>query len=390
MNNSEIESLFVERFGESEAPVRVFFAPGRVNLIGDHTDYVGGLVFPCAIHYGTTVVIRPTTKNTFKFASTNFDLVAELESDQVHHKYGDHWINYPLGVLQQFINAGDDIGGFECLYSGNVPNGAGLSSSASISVVTAFALNEIFSCARNLPSLIKIAQAAENDFVGVQCGVMDQYAVTMGQRDHAMMLDCETLQCEQIPLELGDYSIVLFNTNQRRELSESKYNERVVETRSALEVLQQSYPVSQLAQVSPQQLHDSANLFGPDLQTVYRRARHVVTEHQRVKDAVVALRDRNLQLFGQLMFDSHDSLRDDYDVSSNPLNALVAIACETEGVLGARLTGAGFGGCTVNLVHKEHIDNLSVAVAKDYTNQTGLTADCHRITPAQGVREVTA
>lgn len=390
MNNAELERLFIERFGGSSEPIRIFFAPGRVNLIGDHTDYNGGLVFPCAIHYGTTLLIRPTDKKNYQLASTNFDLFAVLSNDQVNQKYGDHWINYPLGVIQQFVNSGDGISGFECLYSGNVPNGAGLSSSASISVVTAFAINELYDCKRSLPDIIRMAQFAENDFVGVQCGVMDQYAVSMGQSNHAMMLDCETLECDQIPLELGDHTIVLINTNQRRELSESKYNERVTETLQALEILQQKYAVSELVQVTSQQLQDAKDLFGVNQEIVYRRARHVITENQRVKGAVVELRNSNLAGFGQLMLDSHVSLRDDYDVSSDPLNELVRIASEVEGVLGARLTGAGFGGCTVNLVHKDKIQLLTESVESVYTRSTGLTAEFHEISPAQGVREVTA
>jgi len=193
VRQAELERLFIERFGESKEGVRTFFAPGRVNLIGDHTDYNGGLVFPCAIHYGTTLLIRPTTNKTYQLASTNFDLFAVLSKDQVNEKYGDHWIN------------------------------------ASISVVTAFAINELFDCGLDKIDIIKMAQSAENDFVGVQCGVMDQYAVTMGESDYAMMLNCESLACEQIPLDLGENAIVLINTNQRRELSESKYNERVIE-----------------------------------------------------------------------------------------------------------------------------------------------------------------
>ena len=388
MKQAELKRLFLERFGESQEDIRTFFAPGRVNLIGDHTDYNGGLVFPCAIHYGTTLVIRPTTNNTYQLASTNFDLFAVLSKDQVNQKYGDYWINYPLGVIQQFSE--DDLNGFECLYSGNVPNGAGLSSSASISVVTAFAINELFDCGLDNIEIIKIAQSAENDFVGVQCGVMDQYAVTMGRGDCAMMLNCDSLACEQIPLDLGENAIVLINTNQRRELSESKYNERVVETRRALELLQSRYSVSQLVKITPQQLAESEALFTTADATVYKRARHVVSEHHRVKAAVVALRDQNLQGFGQLMFESHASLRDDYDVSSDPLNALVDIAAEVDGVLGARLTGAGFGGCTVNLVHRDQIDELSHRVAMAYPEKTGLTAELHQITPAQGVREVIA
>ncbi len=387
MDNSELSRQFSERYGESQSPARVFYAPGRVNLIGDHTDYNGGLVFPCAINFGTTLLIRPSQKRAIQLASTNFDLVAVLSKDQANQKYGDHWINYPLGVVQQFDKAGIDLGGFECLFSGNVPNGAGLSSSASVSVVTAFALNEIFNCGLDPLTLVRMAQSAENDFVGVQCGVMDQYAVTMGQCDHAMMLDCETLACEQVPLVLDDHAIVLINSNQRRELSESKYNERVSETQLALEKLSKVTDVTTLAQLTPRKLSDN-RLVLADSDTAYRRARHVVSEHDRVQRAVAALRNNDLHAFGALMYESHQSLRDDYDVSSEPLDALVDIARETKGVLGARLTGAGFGGCTVNLVEKNQVQLLLDRVETHYQQLTGLSANSYQITPSEGVREM--
>ncbi len=389
MDTSELSRQFADRYGDTGNSVRAFYAPGRVNLIGDHTDYNGGLVFPCAINFGTTLLIRPTLKKAIQLASTNFDLVAVLSKDQANQKYGDHWINYPLGVVQQFEKAGLDIGGFECLFSGNVPNGAGLSSSASVSVVTAYALNELFGCGLDDITLVRMAQSAENDFVGVQCGIMDQYAVTMGQSDHAMMLDCDTLACEQVPLLLDGHAIVLINSNQRRELSESKYNERVDETRLALEKLSQIVSATTLAQISPAQLADN-RLVLAESPNAYKRARHVVSEHDRVKRAVEALRNNDLQSFGTLMYESHTSLREDYNVSSEPLDALVDIARDTEGVLGARLTGAGFGGCTVNLVRKNAVQSLLSNVERHYKQRTGLTANSYEITPSDGVREVSS
>lgn len=389
MDTSEFSRQFTDRYGQSDKPVRVFYAPGRVNLIGDHTDYSGGLVFPCAINYGTTLVIRESEQAAVQLASTNFDLFAVLSRDQAGQKYGDHWINYPLGVLQQFEKAGLRLGGIECLFSGNVPNGAGLSSSASVSVVTAFALNELFNCGLDDLALVQMALRAENDFVGVQCGIMDQYAVTMGRHDHAMMLDCQSLECEQVPLILEQAAIVLVNTNQRRELSESKYNERVAETQEALKRVGQHTGQKSLAGLSPRQLTDCRMLFAGE-ETVFRRARHVVSEHDRVKRAVEALQQKDLNAFGRMMFESHESLRDDYDVSSDPLNALVDIARDTPGVLGARLTGAGFGGCTVNLVQRDSVQALQDNVERCYKAQTGLSADSYRITPSDGVKEVVA
>ncbi len=378
---------FIERYGASNQPVRTFFAPGRVNLIGDHTDYNGGLVFPCAIEYGTTLMIRPTESLSYQLASTNFDLIAVLSADQANRKYGDHWINYPLGVLQQFVARAPLDGGFECLYSGNVPNGGGLSSSAAIEVVTAFAINSLFDRKLDLLELVKMSQRAENDFVGVQCGIMDQYAVAFAQRDHAMQLDCQTLDCEQIPLTLGDYRIVLINTNQRRELSESKFNERVTETQQALEILAPVSGASQLAHVTPEQLAEHRQRFEQQPELL-KRATHVVSEQQRVRRAVEALRNNDLARFGELMFESHASLRDDYEVSSDALNTLVELAAGTQGVLGARLTGAGFGGCTVNLVHEQQLQHFEQSIGDAYQQRTGLSADFYQITPSQGVREL--
>ncbi len=378
---------FIERYGASNQPVRTFFAPGRVNLIGDHTDYNGGLVFPCAIEYGTTLMIRPTESLSYQLASTNFDLIAVLSADQANRKYGDHWINYPLGVLQQFVARAPLDGGFECLYSGNVPNGGGLSSSAAIEVVTAFAINSLFDRKLDLLELVKMSQRAENDFVGVQCGIMDQYAVAFAERDHAMQLDCQTLDCEQIPLTLGDYRIVLINTNQRRELSESKFNERVTETQQALEILAPVSGASQLAHVTPEQLAEHRQRFEQQPELL-KRATHVVSEQQRVRRAVEALRNNDLARFGELMFESHASLRDDYEVSSDALNTLVELAAGTQGVLGARLTGAGFGGCTVNLVHEQQLQHFEQSIGDAYQQRTGLSADFYQITPSQGVREL--
>ena len=382
-----LEEQFKQKFGDSDEPIRTFFAPGRVNLIGDHTDYNGGLVFPCAIDYGSKLLFRKSNDDTFKFASTNFDLLAILSKAQTHKKYGDHWINYPLGVLQQFEKGNYQHGGFECLYSGDVPNAAGLSSSASVEVVTAYAINQVYQCGIDLLTLVKMAQAAENEFVGVQCGIMDQFAVAMGRQDHAMQLNCQTLDCLQVPMNTGDHRIVLVNTNQRRELSESKYNERVNETKKAVSLLKAVVEIDQLAELSPEQLQQHENLFA-DHPTLYARAKHVVTENDRVKRAVASLTRGNLEIFGQLMIDSHQSLRNDYEVSSEPLDVLVELATESEGVLGARLTGAGFGGCTVNLVHKNQLDIFCTAIAKRYHERTGLSADFYRITPSQGVREI--
>lgn len=387
VNYAALKKQFISRYGSSEQDIKIYFAPGRVNLIGDHTDYSGGLVFPCAIDKGNALLIRQSNDDAIKLASTNFDMIATLAESEADKKHGDHWINYPLGVFQQFSLAGHKAMGFECLYSGNVPSAAGLSSSAAIEVVTAFAINDLLNSEFSLLELVKMAQRAENEFVGVQCGIMDQFAVAMAQSEKAMQLNCQTLECDQIPLQLGEYKLVLANSNQRRELSESKYNQRVNETQQALSIFKSVIAIDHLAQVTPEQLLIHAHLFSPN-DVIYQRAMHVVSEHNRVVTAVAALRSGDLQQFGTLMNQSHASLRDDYGVSSDPLNTLVELATQSEGVLGARLTGAGFGGCTVNIVHSEQVNQFINDVGENYQQRTGLTAHFYPVSPADGVRGI--
>ncbi len=386
-NTERLLERFHEKFGTHQNRVEQFFAPGRVNLIGDHTDYTGGFVFPCGIDSGSLLLIRRTQDNQFRLASTNFDMLAQLSKDQINKTYGDNWINYPLGVVDQFRQRGFDIDGIDCLYSGNVPNGAGLSSSASIEVVTAFAINEIFSCGLSLLELVKMAQAAENDFVGMQCGIMDQFAVAMAQENHAILLNCASLEHRQIPLSMKEHAIVLANTNQRRELNESAYNDRVAECERALELLKSRLPISTLGELSVDALELHKQLFERDT-IAYRRAAHIASENERVKSAVPALEQGQMTDFGMLMNASHDSLRDLFDVSSEPLDHLVDAARAQPGVVGSRLTGAGFGGCTVNLVSKADKDAFVTNVGKTYQQKTGLTADFYDIAPGGGVRAV--
>lgn len=386
-NVERLHQRFNEKFGANNNQVHQFFAPGRVNLVGDHTDYTGGFVFPCGIDSGSYLLIRRTQDNQFRFASTNFDMFAQLSKQQINTTYGDNWINYPLGVVDQFVKRGFDIDGIDCLFSGNVPNGAGLSSSASIEVVTAFAINELFSCQLSLIELVKMSQAAENDFVGMQCGIMDQFAVAMAKENHALFLNCTSLEHRQVPLALNDYTIVLANTNQRRELNESAFNERVAECERALELLKQRLPISALGELTADELGQHQDMFTND-QIAYQRAAHITGENARVKAAVAALEQGQMDTFGNLMNASHDSLRDLFDVSSEPLDHLVNTARTHAGVVGSRLTGAGFGGCTVNLVSKANTDQFITQVGQTYQELTGLTADFYIIHPGGGVRQI--
>jgi len=386
-NSERLLERFHQKFGANENQVQQFFAPGRVNLVGDHTDYTGGFVFPCGIDSGSLLLIRRTQDNQFRFASTNFDMFAQLSKEQINKTYGDNWINYPLGVVDQFVKRGFDIDGIDCLFSGNVPNAAGLSSSASIEVVTAFAINEIFSCDLPLIELVKMSQAAENDFVGMQCGIMDQFAVAMAKENHALFLDCSTLEYRQVPLTLNEFAIVLANTNQRRELNESAFNERVAECERALQLLKQRLPITALGQLEISQLEQHQDAFSDD-KIAYQRAAHVASENARVRAAVPALEQGHMETFGDLMNASHDSLRDQFHVSSEPLDHLVNAARSQSGVAGSRLTGAGFGGCTVNIVSSSSQDQFIANVGEIYQEKTGLTADFYVIRPGGGVRQV--
>lgn len=386
-NIERLLERFNQKYGRTDQPCLIFFAPGRVNLIGEYTDFTGGLVFPCGIDQGTLLVIRRSFNHQYRFASTNFDLMAQLEQSEINQTYGDNWINYPLGVLDQFVKRDVQLDGFDCLYSGNVPNGAGLSSSASIEVVTAFALNEIMQTKLSLIELVLISQAAENDFVGMQCGVMDQFAVAMAKANHAIKLDCSSLTHEQVPMDLSECAIVVTNTNQRRELNESAYNDRVAECQRALTLLQTVVDISELGELLPRVLDIHEAVFAAD-PVPLMRARHICEENARVRAAVPALQAGDLEKFGQLMNASHDSLRDLFEVSSDSLNQLVTLARAQPYVLGSRLTGAGFGGCTVSLVPANKVESFERTVGKGYTEATGLTADFYVMHPGDGVRQI--
>jgi galactokinase len=386
MNVTQLKEDFNKLYGKSEQPTRVFFSPGRVNLIGEHTDYNGGLVFPCALSFGTYLVIRQTSENSIKFASTNFEYKATVAAEKISKKHGKEWVNYPLGVINQLAKKGCKLGGIEMLYAGNIPNGAGLSSSASIEVVTAYALNEVFKCGIDKIELVKLSQKAENEFVGVNCGIMDQFAVGMGKAEHAIELQCDTLKYELVPVKLGDYKLIISNTNKRRGLADSKYNERRSECEQAVEHLKKVKPINNLGELSYEEFSGMQDKIPSE--TVRRRAHHVVSEIQRVKDAVEALKKGELKVFGEMMNASHDSLKDDYEVTGVELDTLVDEARKVKGVIGSRMTGAGFGGCTVTLIHKDSIDTFKKQVAENYTKKTGLTPDFYVAEVGDGVKEI--
>jgi len=328
---------------------RTFYAPGRVNLIGEYTDFNGGLVFPCAINRGTRVVItEDTTVSGVYLTSDDFDFKTTVAASLNSQPIGKEWVNYPLGIILEFAKLGFTVDGLKFHYSGDLPLSAGLSSSASVSVLTAFALNAITAADLSPRDLALLAQRSENTFVNVQSGIMDQLVIAMAQANFAIALDCGTLEYEQVPLNLGQYRIVIGNTNQPRNLKSSAYNDRVAECQSALNILAPVTGAAQLANVSPAQLEEHIHLLKDPV--VASRATHVVQETDRVKRATAALKNNELQEFGQLMLQSHESLRDLFQVSSYTLDCMVEHAMKTEGVIGSRMTGAGFGGMGNHLV----------------------------------------
>lgn len=378
---------FKDKFGLGD--VRTFFAPGRVNLIGEHTDYNGGHVFPCALSFGTYGVVRPRMDKKLRFYSNNFEDagIVEVDLENLIYDEKDQWTNYPKGVIKVFKDSGYDLEtGFDMLVFGNIPNGAGLSSSASLELLTSVILKGLYSLKIDMIEMIKISQKAENEFVGVNCGIMDQFAIGMGEKDRAILLDCNTLEYIYAPVELGDASIIIANTNVRRGLADSKYNERRGECERSLEELQVKLDIKSLGDLTIQEFEENKELIKSE--TDRKRARHAVYENQRTIEAVRKLNNGNIQRFGQLMNESHISLRDDYEVTGVELDTMVRLAWNEEGVIGARMTGAGFGGCTVNIVKNENIDSFIKNVGEKYKDEIGLTADFYVASIGGGAREL--
>ncbi|MDM5285536.1 galactokinase [Peribacillus frigoritolerans] len=376
MNAIQLRQLFRDQFGYEEG-VRIFFAPGRVNLIGEHTDYNGGYVFPAALTYGTWAAAAPSTSRMYRFASANFPSTATCTvTEELLYREEDDWANYPKGVLKELLQiAGledaEKFIGADVLYYGNIPNGAGLSSSASIELVTGLALSKLADFDIPMMGLVEIGQKAENRFVGVNCGIMDQFAVGMGRENHAMVLKCDTLSFRYVPLEIDGYKLVITNTNKRRGLADSKYNERRAQCEEGLSIIQQQLPlVRNLGDVSLAEWEKVHHFIEDDV--IHRRVEHVIKENERVLAATKSLQDNDLYAFGARMKQSHVSLRDLYEVTGFELDTLFEEASKVEGCVGTRMTGAGFGGCSVSLVKEEAVDEFKEKVAKNYSEKTGL------------------
>ena len=387
MNVKALATTFKEKFGTT--PEQAFFAPGRINLIGEHTDYNGGHVFPCAITYGTYAVASKREDQLVRLYSVNFPNIGiiEFNLNQLDYDKEHNWANYPKGMIRYILESGYKIPtGFECVIHGNIPNGAGLSSSASIELLTGVLVDSLFGLEIPRLDVIKLGKQVENQFIGVNSGIMDQFAIGMGKKDAGILLDCQTLKYEYAPIQLENHKIIIMNTNKRRELADSKYNERRSECEEALAELQQRLPIEALGQLSEKEFDENQHFIINE--TVRKRAKHAVYENRRTLKALEELKAGNLEAFGQLMNQSHISLRDDYEVTGIELDRLVEAAWEQPGVIGARMTGAGFGGCAIAIVTNEEVKNFIANVGTAYLNKIGYKADFYVASIGDGAKEI--
>lgn len=382
--SERLKEQFKELFNQENT--NIFFAPGRVNLIGEHIDYNGGLVMPCAITYGTTLLTAPNNEGVFRFRSTNFNEILDIPVKDSYEKSGETWFNYPLGVIHNFIKDGKQVQGLDMLFFGNLPIGAGLSSSASIEIVTAYAFNSLFNAGYSKLDIVLLSKKVENEFIGVNSGIMDQFAVTFGEKEKALKLNCETLDYQAVDCNLGDHLLAIINTNKPRKLAESKYNERVNECETALKALQQELAINNLCDINSETFEKHKHLI--DNITIQNRAKHVIEENDRVELAAVALAENRLKDFGDLMYSSHDSLKNLYEVSGKELDTLVEFCLSYPEVTGARMTGAGFGGCAIALVKKAYFDDFSSKITEYYTQKIGYAPSVYSSKIGAGVREI--
>lgn len=380
----KIYKRFQEIFG-AEGEIGVYFAPGRVNLIGEHTDYNGGHVFPCALTIGTYGAVRKRNDNKLRFYSMNFEHLNVIESslDDLTPRKNAGWTNYPKGVMWALREKGYEIPcGIDLMLFGNIPNGSGLSSSASVEVLTGYILNDLFDLGISNQDLALLGQFSENNFNGVNCGIMDQFAIAMGKKDHAIFLDTADLSFEYAPIKLEGAKIVISCSNKKRGLGDSKYNERRAECEEALEEIRQKVKVDSLGDLSEEQFEEVKDAIKDA--TRQKRAKHAVYENQRTIKAVQALKANDIELFGKLMNASHVSLRDDYEVTGIELDTLVEEAWKVDGVIGSRMTGAGFGGCTVSIVKDDAVDTFIEEVGTAYKAAIGYAADFYVVQIGDG------
>ena len=383
---AKLVEKFQELFG-AEGDIRTYFAPGRVNLIGEHTDYNGGHVFPCALTLGTYGIARKREDNKLRFYSVNFERLGVIESsleDLKPYKAAE-WTNYPKGVMWAFEERGYKLpNGLDILLYGNIPNGSGLSSSASLEVLTGVILKDMFGFDVSMTDIALIGQFSENNFNGCNCGIMDQFASAMGKKDNAIFLDTNTLQYEYAPVVLEDAKIVIINSKVKHSLVDSAYNDRRNECETALKELQEVVAVQTLGDLTEEAFEKHKDAIKSEIRQ--KRARHAVYENQRTIRAVEALKENRIEEFGKLMNESHRSLRDDDEVSCKEIDILVDLAWETEGVIGSRITGGGFGGCTVSIVKNDAVDGFIKNIGEQYLAKVGHEAEFYVVDIGDGAR----
>ena len=385
---AELKKQFLEVFGGEDKDIRVFSSPGRVNLIGEHTDYNGGYVFPAALTMATTIIARKRDDSIVRMAATDLDDVIEGDLNTID-KYKDLWWgNYQFGVFDELRKAGYNICGADMLYHDTTPHGGGLSSSAAIEVASAIAMASLGG-ASDLDNIemALISQKAEHNYIGVNCGIMDQFASAMGKKNHVIFLDCKSLDYKLVPIKLDGYKLVISNTNKKRSLAASKYNERRSECEKGLELLNTVLKDKTcLGDISAQELETAKSAISDEI--ILNRVSHVIAEDDRVLKAIDVLNKGDLVEFGKLMTASHESLRDLYEVSCEELDTLVESALSIDGVLGSRMTGAGFGGCTVSLVRDDAVDKYIEKAGKEYLEKIGYEASFYITEIGDGGREI--
>lgn len=388
MDLTPLRNKFSEIF-EVSGP-RIFFAPGRINLIGEHTDYNGGNVFPCAITFGTYGLAIKRNDDSIRLYSVNFPDIGMIEFSlrELDYLNEHNWANYPKGMIKYLIEEGNSIDtGMDILFYGNIPNGAGLSSSASIELVTGVILDSLYELNLERLDLVKIGKKVENEFIGVNSGIMDQFAIGMAKKDCGILLDCQTLTYEYAPIDLENHHLIIMNTNKRRELVSSKYNERRSECQQALEDLQNIVKIDSLCQLREEEFETLKHHIQNDI--VRKRAKHVVYENHRTIKALKELKSGHIKKFGELMNQSHQSLRDDYEVTGYELDTLVEFAWQQKGVIGARMTGAGFGGCAIAIVEKAESAKLIQEIGRHYEEKVGFEATFYIAGIGDGAKEIT-
>ena len=387
MEVKELKQAFAEAY--QKPATAVYFSPGRVNLIGEHTDYNGGSVFPCALSFGTYLLLAPNGTQTMRFKSLNMPEVVEVSLDKLTEPLpGKSWVNYPMGCMAWYVRKGHKFDqGLDILIWGNVPAGAGLSSSAALEVVAAFAANDYLGLKYTHTDFAKIGQLAEHEFAGVNCGIMDQFASSWGKKDHAIHLNCDTLEFEHVPVKLKGIKVVIANTHSPHHLDSGAYNDRVAQCQLAVEQLRKVKPgLKNLAELTEAEFKQIEGAITDPI--AHKRARHVVGEVQRTADAVEALKAGDIVKFGKLMNASHVSLRDDYEVTGLQLDTMAEEAWKVPGVLGSRMTGGGFGGCTVSLVKDEAIEQFKKQVGENYKRITGITPEFYVAEISDGARRL--